>query len=193
MADSRPLPRKFYGRDPGEVAKGLLGNILVRKLGSETLSGLIVETEAYYGSEDPASRARHGMRNYNRLMWGEPGLVFIYNVHKYWMLNIVAHRQEQVGAVLVRAVEPIDGLEAMKKNRGIEDVIELTNGPGKLTVSFDIDKRLNGVPVTSHEAGITIAENQVDLRIKSSHRIGVREDMERKLRFYIDGNRFVSK
>jgi len=95
--------------------------------------------------------------------------------------------------VLVRAVEPIDGLEAMKRNRGIEDVTELTNGPGKLTVSFGIDKRLNGVPVTSYKGGIAIAENQVDLRIKSSHRIGVREDMERKLRFYIDGNRFVSE
>jgi len=188
-----PLPKRFYERHPEQVAESLLGNILVRKLGCRILSGLIVETEAYYGSEDPASRARHGKRSYNRLMWGEPGLTFIYNVHKYWMLNIVAHEPNQVGAVLIRAIEPIDGSKAMRKNRGIKELEALTNGPGKLTVALKIDKRLNGVPVTSCESGITIAENKMDFRIGRSHRIGVRKDLVRKLRFYIEGNRFVSK
>ena len=170
-----------------------MGNILVRKLGAEILSGLIVETEAYYGSEDPASRARHGKRIYNRLMWGEPGLTFIYNVHKYWMLNIVAHEPNQVGAVLIRALEPVDGLNVMKRNRGIEELEELTNGPGKLTVALEIDRRLNGVPVTSWESGIIIAENRMDFGIGRSHRVGVRKDLVRKLRFYVEGNRFVSR
>ena len=193
MDHPKPLPKRFYERDPEQVAEGLLGNILVRKLGAQSLSGLIVETEAYYSSEDPASRARHGKKSYNRLMWGEPGLAFIYNVHKYWMLNIVAHEPNQVGAVLIRALEPVDGLNVMKRNRGIEELKELTNGPGKLTVALEIDRRLNGVPVTSWESGITIAENKMDFRIGRSHRIGVRKDLVRKLRFYIEGNRFVSR
>jgi DNA-3-methyladenine glycosylase len=190
---SNPLPRQFYETDPGEAAEGLLGNILVRNLKAETLSGLIVETEAYYGSDDPASRARDGMKDYNRLMWDQPGLTFIYNVHKYWMLNIVAHEPNQVGAVLIRAIEPIDGIETMKKNRGIENVEELTNGPGKLTVALEIDNGLHGIPVTSYESGITIAENKTDFKVGSSNRIGVRKDLKKKLRFYIEGNTFVSK
>ncbi len=193
MDHPKPLPKRFYERNPEQVAEGLLGNILVRKLGAELLSGLIVETEAYYGSEDPASRARHGKRSYNRLMWAEPGLTFIYNVHKYWMLNVVAHELNLVGAVLVRALEPVDGLNVMKRNRGIEELKELTNGPGKLTVALEIDKRLNGVPVTSWKSGITIAENRMDFGIGRSHRVGVRKDLARKLRFYIEGNRFVSR
>ena len=189
----KPLPKRFYERDPEVVAKGLLGKALVRTLETKPLGGLIVETEAYLGSDDPASRAHHGMRSYNRLMWGEPGLAFVYNVHRYWMLNIVAHEPKQVGAVLIRAIEPFDGLEAMKKSRGIEDIKELTNGPGKLTIALRIDKTLSGVPVTTYKSGITIAENKMDVRIRSSHRIGVREDLGKKLRFFIEGNRFVSK
>lgn len=193
MDHSNPLPKQFYETDPEEAAKGLLGNILIRNLEGETLSGLIVETEAYYGSDDPASRARDGMKGYNRLMWDQPGLTFIYNVHRYWMLNIVAHEPDQVGAVLIRALEPIDGMESMKKNRGIEKAEELTNGPGKLTMALKIDRRLHGIPVTSYESGITIAENKMDFKIGSSNRIGVRHDLKKKLRFYIEGNKFVSK
>ena len=193
LAPSEPLPKPFYERDPAEVAEELLGNILVRRLPATTLSGPIVETEAYYGLKDPASRAREGIKSYNRLMWGEPGLAFIYNVHKYWMLNIVAHEPEKVGAVLIRAIEPVHGLDAMRKNRGIEKVEELTNGPGKLTVALQVDKGLNGVPVTSYESGVTIAVNNMDFRTGSSHRIGVRKDLRKKLRFFIEGNRFVSK
>ena len=193
LARLEPLLKPFYERDPAEVAEELLGNILVRRLPATTLSGPIVETEAYYGLKDPVSRAREGIKSYNRLMWGEPGLAFIYNVHKYWMLNIVAHEPNQVGAVLIRALEPIDGSKAMRKNRGIKKLEQLTNGPGKLTVALKIDRRLNGVPVTSCESGVTIAENKMVFRIGRSHRIGVRKDLVKKLRFYIEGNRFVSK
>jgi len=191
-----PLPRRFYERDPEKVAKDLLGKILIRKLEDNILSGLIVETEAYYGPGDPASRASDGMKNFNRLMWHEPGVSFIYNVHKYWMFNVVAHKPREVGAVLLRAVEPLGGVEIMKRNRGIdrEDrLIDLTNGPGKFTVAFGIDKRLNGVSLTSKDSPIYIVDNQIQIRISSSRRIGVKADLNRNLRFYIEGNRFVSK
>ena len=189
------LSRRFYERDPEVVARNLLGKILIRKVRDKRLSGMIVETEAYYGPGDPASRASDGMKNFNRLMWLKPGIAFIYNVHKYWMFNIVAHELGEVGAVLVRAVEPLEGIDIMKRNRGIEDerIIDLTNGPGKFTVAFGIDKRLNGVDVTSWKSPIYILDSHVQVRISSSKRIGVRADLEKNLRFYIQGNRFVSK
>jgi len=190
------LSRRFYERDPEVVARNLLGRILIRKIRDKRLSGMIVETEAYYGPGDPASRASDGMKNFNRLMWLKPGIAFIYNVHKYWMFNIVAHEPGEVGAVLVRAVEPLEGIDIMKRNRGIEDeriIIDLTNGPGKFTVAFGINKRLNGVDVTSWKSPIYILDSHVQIRISSSKRIGVRADLEKNLRFYIQGNRFVSK
>ena len=188
------LPRRFYERDPEVVAKDLLGKIIVRKLDDNILSGMIVETEAYYGPGDPASRAYDGMKNFNRPMWLDPGVAFIYNVHKYWMFNVVAHEPGGVGAVLIRAVEPLDGVEIMMKNRGVYDkLIELTSGPGRFTVAFKIDKSLNGTDVTSVENPIYIADNKVQFEISSSKRIGVKADLDRDLRFYIKGNKFVSK
>jgi len=191
-----PLPKRFYERDPEKVAKDLLGKILIRKIEDKILSGIIVETEAYYGPGDPASRASDGMKNFNNLMWHEPGVSFIYNVHKYWMFNIVAHKPGEVGAVLIRAIEPLEGIEIMKRNRGISEdgrLVDLTNGPGKFTVAFGIDKRLNGVCLTSKNSPIYIVNNQIQIRISSSKRIGVKADLNRNLRFYIEGNKFISK
>lgn len=196
LNQSEILPKRFYERDPEKVARDLLGKILMRKNGDKTLSGIIVETEAYYGPGDPVSRASKGMKNFNKPMWLEPGIAFIYNVHKYWMFNIVAHELGGVGAVLIRAVEPLKGIEVMKRNRGITDngrLVELTNGPGKFTVAFEIDKRLNGVCLTSKSSPIYVVNNQVQVKILSSKRIGVKADLNRNLRFYIEGNRFVSK
>jgi len=187
------LPREFFERDPETVAKELLGKRLIRKLDKDILEGIIVETEAYYGLHDPASRAHHGLKNYNKLMWNEPGRVFIYNVHKYWMFNIVAHIPDQIGAVLIRAVEPTKGIEAMKRNRPVKKVFNLTNGPGKLTAAFKIDKELNEVPVTSGKSEIIIANNKMRFEIGCSHRIGVKKDLNRKLRFFVKRNKFVSR
>ena len=187
------LSRKFYERDPEAVAKELLGKKLVRRLGDEVLDGIIVETEAYYGLEDPASRAYHGQKVYNKLMWSEPGKVFIYNVHNNWMFNIIAHEPDKIGAILVRAIEPKRGMEAMRKNRKVKNIFELTNGPGKLTKALKIDKGLNGIFVTSKKNEVFVADNEMKIEIESSHRIGVKKDLERKLRFFMKGNRFVSK
>ena len=109
------LPRVFYERDPALVARSLLGKVVVRRRGSEVLSGKIVETEAYYGAEDPASRAFRGEKTYNRVMFGEPGRVFIYMVHSHWLLNIVAHPEGEVGAVLIRLWNPWRGQESCQK------------------------------------------------------------------------------
>ena len=192
MLHARALPRKFFERDPEIVAKELLGKRLIRGL-DEVLEGTIVETEAYYGLDDPASRAYQGLKHYNKLMWGDPGRAFICNVHNNWMFNVIAHEPGGIGAVLIRAMEPTKGVEVMKGNRNVENIHELTNGPGKLTRALKIDRRLNGISLTSGRSKIVVADNEMRFDVMSSHRIGVRRDLEKELRFSIKGNIFVSK
>lgn len=188
------LPASFYQRSPELVAHDLLGHRLIRRLHNFTLEGIIVETEAYFGNKDPASRAYHGQKHYNQLMWEQPGKVFIYNVHKYWMLNVVAHKPRQVGAVLIRAIEPLTGTRFMQQQRNIEQKEQLTNGPGKLTIALNIDKQLSGSSVTSRTSEIMIQyERATPSSISRSHRVGVTQDLEIQLRFYITNNRYVSR
>ena len=193
MFPRKILPKEFYQRDPEVVARELLGKRLVRRLEKNLMEEIIVETEAYYGLDDPASRAYGGVKNYNRLMWSEAGRAFIYNVHKYWMFNIVAHEPKQIGAVLIRALEPTKVIEVMKRNRPVKGEFDLTNGPGKLTTALKIDKSLNGIPVTAPESEIVITDSKMEFEIGSSYRIGVNKDLDRKLRFFIKGDRFVSR
>ncbi|MGD8545710.1 MAG: DNA-3-methyladenine glycosylase [Candidatus Bathyarchaeota archaeon] len=188
------LPGGFYKRGSDVVAENLLGKRLIRRWGKATfLEGLIVETEAYFGLNDPASRAYNGVKNYNELMWREPGRIFIYNVHKYWMFNIVAHIEDGVGAVLIRAIEPVKGIEIMKRNRPVVDIVDLTSGPGKLTTALKIDKSINGTSVTVRNNVVIIANNKIGFEIGCSHRIGVKRDLEKKLRFYVKDNRYLSR
>ena len=191
----KTLPKSFYERDPATVARELLGKTLVRRLNHQTLSGKIVETEAYYGVNDPASKAYKGRKIFNELMFLDVGKAFIYMVHGNWLLNIVAHPKGGVGAVLIRAIEPLQGIEAMKKNRGVEDIHALTSGPGKLTKALSITKEQNGLDITKAENEIAVFEGvmEEDFEISTSHRIGVKMDLPQELRFYIKGNRFVSK
>ncbi|MBS7636213.1 DNA-3-methyladenine glycosylase [Candidatus Bathyarchaeota archaeon] len=189
-----PLPKSFYERDPALVARELLGKTLVRRLDRQTVSGKIVETEAYYGENDPASKAYKGRKTFNELMYLDVGKAFIYMVHGNWLLNIVAHPKGGVGAVLIRALEPIRGIEVMKKNRGVKDVYALTSGPGRLTKALNITKKQNGLDVTKAENEIAIFEAVAEeFEICTSHRIGVKRDLPKELRFYIKGNKFVSK
>jgi len=189
---SKPLPLGFYARRPDVVARELLGKTLVRRIGGEDLEGVVVETEAYFGLEDPASRAYRGMKEYNHVMWGEPGRLFVYNVHKYWMLNVVAHESDGVGGVLFRAIEPKKGIEKMTKNRPVSSLRALTSGPGRLSVALGITRELNGFPVTDPSGPVIVLDAPQVEDFCVSHRIGVAEDLPEKLRFYVRGNRFVS-
>ncbi len=188
------LPRSFYERDTALVAKELLGKILVRKLSKRKLSGIIVETEAYYGKEDPASRAFSGRPKYcAKLLYDMPGKALVYNVHNNWLFNVVAHEKGKVGAVLIRAIEPLEGLEEMKKNRNKENVYELTSGPGKLSKALRITKKLNGIFVTNKRSEVIIVDNKLNFILGKSKRIGVTKDLPIELRFFIKDNPFVSK
>ncbi|MCD6331448.1 MAG: DNA-3-methyladenine glycosylase [Thermoplasmata archaeon] len=183
-----PLPKKFYNRDAAEVARNLLGCLVVKK--SEGLVAKIVETEAYYGLSDPASRARKGAK----IMWGEPGRAFIYMVHGNWLFNIITMPKGEASGILIRAVEPIKGIEIMEKRRKVKSLYALTSGPGKFTKAFGIDKSYNGIKVYRKDSPIYIEKGKDDnIEIVESHRIGVKEDLPIPLRFYIKGNKFVSR
>ncbi|MEM2972066.1 MAG: DNA-3-methyladenine glycosylase [Candidatus Bathyarchaeia archaeon] len=115
-------------------------------------------------------------------------------VHGNWLLNIVVHPKDSVGAVLIRAVEPLQGLKTMKENRKAKNVHDLTSGPGKLTKALAIMKELNGVDVTRKNSPLMVVEGEKEIfEVCSSHRIGVKLDLPEELRFFIKGNKFVSK
>ncbi len=189
----RVLPRKFYQRDPAKVAELLLGKVLVRRFRGSLKKGLVVETEAYYGTEDPASRLRLGSPKYcEELMCGEVGKAFIYNVHNNWLLNIVAHPRKECGAVLIRALQPLWKVKNSSKTLP-------TNGPGKLCKALRITKALNGVDVCSSNSPLFLCEEDVlkqacgRFKVARSFRIGVSRDLNVPLRFFVKGNEFVSR
>jgi len=189
----KTLPRFFYERDPVRVAKDLLGKTLVRRLDHEILSGRIVETEAYI-ENDIASKTQARRKLFSQLAFVGSGRTFIYMVHGNWLLNIIAHPKGSIGGVLIRALEPIKGIETMLQNRNVKDIHDLTNGPGKLTEAFAITKDLNDTDVINRNSELVInEEKRENFEIGSSHRIGVKRDLPQELRFFIKGNKFVSK
>ncbi len=195
-AENKLLSKSFYLRDPAVVAIELLGARLVRIYQGYRLSGVIVETEAYYGSWDPASRAHRSIKgDLIRTLYDEVGHALIYGVHRRWLLNVVAHPNDDGGAVLIRAIEPFEGIDIMMKLRGIKDVRSLTNGPGKLTRALSIDKSFHKKPLYTMDHGLWIekGENINPSSITKSKRIGVSKDLPQYLRFYIKDNPYVSK
>ncbi len=187
------IPKEFYDRDSAQVAKDLLGKLIIRKLGDHRLVGKIVETEAYYGLKDPSSRA-FTTPKMAAAMWGHPGQAFVYMVHNNWLFNVVTEKEGIPAAVLIRALEPVEGIELMKNHRG-RDGFGLTNGPGKLTHALRIEKQHSSIKVYDPNSEIIIAEpsKKEKFQIASSNRVGVRYDLKRKLRFYLQKNKWVSK
>jgi DNA-3-methyladenine glycosylase len=191
---STQLSKSFYERDPKIVARCTLGKILVRRFGNTILSGKIVETEAYYGFEDPASKA-YRSKKLGEWMSSEPGTIFVYQVHGHWLFNIITEKKGTPSGILIRALEPLEGIGIMQTNRQRTDIRELTSGPGKLTKALGISDDHTGLNVADPGSKIIILENNKTekFEIVSSHRIGVTEDLPEKLRFYIKNNRFVSR
>lgn len=190
----KPLPRSFYERDTAQVARELLGKVLVHRLPEGTTSGKIVETEAYYGKGDPASRASRKRTKLNWLMWERGGLAFVYMVHNHWLFNVTTERKGIPGAVLIRALEPLKGLELMKRRRGVTEEQNLASGPGKLTRAMGITHDHHGLDLTIGRNELMITGGRPEpFEIASSHRIGVSSDLKKKLRFYIKKNPYVSR
>jgi DNA-3-methyladenine glycosylase len=193
------LPRDFYLQDTVTVARALLGCILWRRRGREVLTARLVEAEAYLGANDPASHARRGLRSLrNKSMYLEGGRAYVYFTYgMHWCLNVVTQEADIAEAVLIRAAEPLRGIESMRKRRPkAKRDFDLMNGPGKVCAAMDIDRRLDGEPLDGDRLFITRRETVVDaLEIAVSRRVGVDgagEAAQWPLRFYLRGNRYVS-
>ncbi len=188
------LPVDFYARDTETVARQLLGKLLVREIAGVPLVGKIVETEAYIGENDPASHAFRGKTARTALMFGPPGLAYIYFIYgMYYCLNVVTEAPGFPAAVLIRAVEPLAGIEIMKKNRRKADLHTLTNGPGKLCQAFAIDTALNGQDLSTPPLWIAHAPAVPAEAVVATTRVGIRRGKEFPWRFYIKRHPFVSK
>jgi DNA-3-methyladenine glycosylase len=191
----KPLAREFYKRHPLKVARDLLGMKLVRIINAKKLVGEIVEAEAYGGRDDPASHAYHGLTERNKSMFSLAGIAYIYFIYgNHYCLNVVAKRGKEAGAVLIRALKPVEGINIMVKNRGVFDVKKLTSGPGKLTKAFGIDKRFDGWDLTlGSELYIAEGKEVKDEMVEYTSRIGVKAAKRRKWRVFVKNSVYVSR
>jgi DNA-3-methyladenine glycosylase len=170
-----------------------LGTLLVRAVDGEKLSGTIVEVEAYRGARDPASHAYGGRTKRNAVMFGEGGHAYVYFSYGFhWCLNLTTEPAGRAGAVLVRAIEPVEGLESMLRNRGLDSDEHVADGPGKLTKALMIDSSLNGEDLVTSDR-LYVEKGEKVEGIESSSRVGIRRGVEFQWRFFVKGNRFVSR
>jgi DNA-3-methyladenine glycosylase len=189
---SAPLSRAFYNRPAVEVARALLGTVLVHG----STSGVIVETEAYLGLQDRAAHSWRGITPRTRVMFGEPGHAYVYLIYgMYECLNVVAEPEGSPGCVLIRALEPLEGIPRMQRRRhpGARGIEDLANGPGKLTLALGITRRHNGADFTTGPLTIHPPEQREEIQIGVSPRIGIKHCADWPLRFFIQGSRFVSR
>ena len=196
MKELTPIKREFYNRDTIKVAKDILGKVIVRKTKQGNMAGRIVEVEAYkFGEHDKASHASKGCTLSNQVMFGENGFAYVYFTYgMYFMLNVVAKKKiDHAGAVLIRGVEPIDGIKHMIKNRKGKDDINLTNGPGKLSQALQINKKLNNYDLTKKGKLFIVDSEKRTEKILSSGRIGISRDVKKEWRFYFKNNSYVSR
>lgn len=196
----KKLPRAFYSQPTLRVAKDLLGKLIVRTTRHALLVGRIVEVEAYLGESDPASHAYRGITARNAVMFGPPGRLYVYFTYgMHFCSNIVTETKGKAGAVLVRGVEPLRGVTVMQKLRGRkkkatrEDQRELTNGPAKFCEAFGIGEKQNGADLLGTEIFLAHDTPVRPREVGRSTRIGIRNGKEKRWRFYLKGNSWVSK
>jgi DNA-3-methyladenine glycosylase len=197
---NRKLPRSFYTRsDTLAVARDLLGTVLVvPSAGGERVSAMIVETEAYLGAEDKAAHSYNNRRTKRtETMFAPGGTVYVFFIYgMYFQFNIVTGRIDTPHAVLVRAVEPLDGIDLMRARRGAMPDKNLTSGPGKLCIALGIDRRYNGADLTGNEIWLEKGKRFSTENIACGKRIGIdyaEEYAEKPWRFWVKDNPFVSR
>ena len=197
---ARKLDRKFYQRkDTIAVARDLLGKLLVvPNATGRRISGMIVETEAYLGVTDHAAHSYGGRRTpRNEVMYGLGGSVYVFLVYgMYYQFNIVTGPPDHPHAILIRAVEPVEGIEIMRERRGEMKDRNLTSGPGKLCIALAIDRDLNAVGLRGKRVWLEDHHTFTDEEIAIGKRVGIDyagEDAENPWRFWVNGNPFVSR
>lgn len=199
------LKRAFFNRDPRIVSRQLLGKLIVRREGSRILAGRIVEVEAYLGADDAAAHAAAGRTARNEVLFGPPGhayVYFIYGVHH--CLNISCLPEDDAGCVLIRALEPVEGIEAMAEVRGLRskeldfhslrNLRAIASGPGKLCEALQITRtRDNGKDMLSSSSDLVVMDDGYRAeKIGITPRIGITKSAAMLLRYLIEGNGFVS-
>jgi DNA-3-methyladenine glycosylase len=195
------LQHAFYQQCATDVAPNLLGAVLVRDFEGQRVSGMIVETEAYTGQADAASHAYRGRTKRNQPMWEAPGHAYVYlNYGVHWMLNVVCEPVGQPAAVLIRAIEPVEGLDIIRHNRVGRRRQQWASGPGRLTLALQIDQHHNQLDLTKKTSGLWIEQGHTipSDQIKQGPRIGLgkrvsTEWINKPWRWWIDGNPHVSR
>jgi DNA-3-methyladenine glycosylase len=190
------LPRSFYERNTITVAQELLGKVLVRRLEGLKMTGRIVETEAYRGSNDPASHAYRGRTGRNAVMFGPVGVAYVFIAYGLNNCLNVTTEVGKAGAVLIRAIQPVDGVDSMMENRPLVrgNIVSLTSGPGKLCQAMKITKDLNGTDFVADGAlSIHDPDDHIPIEMEATRRIGITRATRRLWRYHIKGNRFVSR
>jgi DNA-3-methyladenine glycosylase len=193
------LNRDFFAHDTLTVARGLLGQRLVRALDGRRLSGRIVEVEAYIGEDDQACHARPGRTRRNAPMYGPPGHAYVYLIYgMHHCLNVVTEQEGFPAAALIRALEPLEGIERMRELRGGRPDLPLTSGPARLCQAMGIDRRFNATDLCAPDAHLFLERDAAipSDAIITGPRIGVRGDnvaISIPWRFYVRNNRYVSR
>lgn len=188
--------KAFFAKNAKYVAKNILGDFLVLKRGKHLLAGRIVEVESYLGRDDDASHSFSGKKTArNEILYQEGGIIYVYLIYGlYWCFNIVTSPEANPQAVFIRALEPVKGVEQMKKRRG-KKIRNLTNGPCRWTMAFGIDKNFLGKKIYSGQICI-LEKKRKDFNIIEASRIGIDYAQKSKnlpLRYYIEESEFVSK
>jgi DNA-3-methyladenine glycosylase len=193
LADEvRRLSRASLPSDSAELARYLIGKTIVRKIGRNRISGRIVETEAYPPG-DSSGHAFRGRTARNQCLFLDRGFAYVYFIYgTSYMLNVSAEEPGVGAGVLLRAIEPLDGIHRMKRLRKTEKLLNLARGPGRLAAALQIDRRLDGIDLCAEGPlwlGTAVRETS---QIRTAVRIGITREMRRRLRFFEAGNPFVS-
>jgi DNA-3-methyladenine glycosylase len=183
----KPLSRSFYARPTLEVARALIGRTLVHESDEGTVAGRIVEVEAYGGGEDPASHGYRGQTARNTTMFGPPGHLYVYFTYgMHYCSNIVCERNGKPGAVLLRAVEPTEGLDLMSKRRGVREPRLLARGPARLCQAFGIGRTFDGADLVAGPLWVG-GRQRMDADVLESPRIGIKTGSDLSWRIYEHG------
>ena len=190
----RALPGKFYERDTEQVARDLLGAILRSATPDGITSGRIVETEAYLGEHDLACHAVAGLTARTKWLYGAPGTAYVYFIYgMHWCFNAVTRAVGSPSAVLVRALEPLEGIDLMRERRGAVRDRDLTNGPGKLAAALGITGASNGLPLRGSAVEILRGAPVPDARVAVTPRIGITKSADWPLRWLVADSPWVSR
>ena len=191
----RRLRRAFYRRHATELAKALIGKVLVHRVGDRAFAARIVETEAYVGEHDLACHAAAGRTARTEPLYGAPGIAYVYFIYgMYWCFNAVTRAENEPSAVLVRAIEPVEGMALMRRRRAkARRDVDLTNGPGKLCLALGIGREHNGARLDRPPILVRGGESVADADVVVTPRIGITQSADWPLRYFIKDNAFVSK